>query len=110
MNRYLKICLIFILALSLRVGYAAFSGFNKPNFQFNYDAAEYHNIAMHLKKGYGYRLDGELTAKRPPIYPMLLAAIYSLFGEKFWLVKIFQAILSSATCCIVFFSGLGNIQ
>lgn len=68
------------------------------------DAAEYDRLAMNLVEGRGYRdAVGDLTAYRPPLYPMFLAGVYFVAGHNFQAARIAQALLSILT---VFFIAL----
>jgi 4-amino-4-deoxy-L-arabinose transferase-like glycosyltransferase len=64
------------------------------------DAFQWNNTALHFLHGKGFLTNTEnLDPKRPPIYPLFMAANYWLFGEQnFTSVKISQAILGSVTC------------
>jgi len=44
-------------------------------------------------------------AFRPPVYPLFLAGVYSLFGHKPYVATIIQLILSSLTCVLVYHMG-----
>ncbi|MCX6031268.1 MAG: glycosyltransferase family 39 protein [Chloroflexi bacterium] len=71
--------LLTLLALALRVGYAfVYLG---AGYSPELDAREYSDIAASLASGRGFALaDGALTAIRPPLFPLLLAAVYRLAG------------------------------
>ena len=73
--------LVAVLALILRLAYLAF--FVGPAYVPELDAAEYHAIATSLANGHGFALaNGTPTAIRPPLFPLLLAGIYRLFGNE----------------------------
>ena len=60
------------------------------------DAKEYHSIALNLISGYGYSLEpGRPTTKRPPLYPLFLASIYTLLNPDYRKALYVQAILHS---------------
>lgn len=92
---YLK---IFIIALTLRVGYISFFPQELPK----YDAAGYDSIAWNISKGRGFSLNNQPTAFRMPLYPLLLAGIYKIFGHNYYFARLFQAILSAFNCLIIF--------
>jgi 4-amino-4-deoxy-L-arabinose transferase-like glycosyltransferase len=46
------------------------------------DEGDYHAIAVHLTEGDGFvSFEGTATARRPPAYPVFLAALYTVTGE-----------------------------
>ncbi len=88
-----------LLAMTLRL-HAAFTDRSAPQ----EDALAYDQLAMNLVHGDGYRdAEGHLTAYRPPLYPVFLAAIYRLTGHSYQNTRIVQVILSTLT---VLFIGL----
>jgi len=71
------------------------------------------NIAMALAAGRGYsspmRRDTGPTAMLPPVYPLLVAGIFCLFGvftlHAFYAAAALNIIFSSATCVPIYFAG-----
>jgi 4-amino-4-deoxy-L-arabinose transferase-like glycosyltransferase len=74
---------------------------------FTVDARAYVDIARALEEhghfGYGVRK----TAFRPPLYPVMLAAVFSVAGESFLLVRLLQALLGALACAALY--GLGRL-
>ena len=103
MNQYLRITLIFLLALGLRVGWAAFGGLYEPGLISDTSSAQAHEIAVSLSKGQGFQLGGKKTAQCPPVYPSFLAAIYYLVGVNIWFAKLAQALIGALTCLLIYF-------
>jgi 4-amino-4-deoxy-L-arabinose transferase-like glycosyltransferase len=69
------------------------------------DSIEYVNIARGLRLGEGYEfLLGYLLA-RPPLFPLLIAGIQSLFGEAVVYVALANVVISSLTCLLSFTLG-----
>ncbi len=69
------------------------------------DEVDYHYVAVNLSEGQGYRLEnGELTARRPPLYPLLLAVLYRVFGASVTLARLFQVLLGTVLIALVFFA------
>jgi len=80
------------------------------------DPSEYNQLAKNLVSGNGYRLwgikghavthQGERlkapTARRPPLYPMVLAAVYWFFGERYRAVFLLQCLFDVVTTLAVF--------
>ncbi len=87
--------LIALLALTLRLAYLAW--FVGPGYQPELDAREYNDIATSLATGRGFALaDGAPTAIRPPLYPLLLAGVYRVFGVENYLAGlIVQALIGA---------------
>jgi 4-amino-4-deoxy-L-arabinose transferase-like glycosyltransferase len=67
------------------------------------DELDYHHIAVNLSQGDGYRLEsGELTARRPPLYPVVLSLLYRGFGVSIALARLLQVLLGTALIPLVF--------
>jgi len=97
---------IFITAFLIRIGYILFVfGINYVD---NPDSWSYNNYAVSLISGEGYK-DGDTKAARPPGYPLLLAAVYSVFGRSYPAVKVIQAVVSSLTCVFIYLIALKSI-
>jgi 4-amino-4-deoxy-L-arabinose transferase-like glycosyltransferase len=67
------------------------------------DAKEYDTLGVQLSEGKGY-VDtfGEPTAYRPPVYPLFLAAIYSIAGHNLTWVRFAQALLGAGICVLTY--------
>jgi len=106
---------ILALALVLRLGYAWTHPLRVPR----EDAIHYDDIAWNLARGRGFAMsdrhllpgdrapDGSPrpTARRPPLYPLFLALLYLLFGRNYAAVFAVQALLSTASCYLVYRIG-----
>jgi 4-amino-4-deoxy-L-arabinose transferase-like glycosyltransferase len=57
------------------------------------DEVDYQAIASSLAKGEGYRIDGYLTGRRPPLYPFLLSLLYRVVGPSVTAGRILQILL-----------------
>ena len=100
-NKYLLLSAIFIIALAWRVGLVLTAPL--PEFK---DAATYSWPAWNLVNGNGFSLDKQPpyhpTARRGPVYPLFLAAIYSFFGRNYLVVRLVQAFIGAMTCLLVY--------
>jgi 4-amino-4-deoxy-L-arabinose transferase-like glycosyltransferase len=93
-----------VLALVLRLSYNAI--LVGPDYIPENDAREYSDIALKLAQGQGFRLaNGEFTAVRAPLFPLLLAGVYSLRGEDYRLALFVQAILGAALVPAIYLAG-----
>ena len=83
---------ILIVAALSRFGFAAFVvGLDTPP---KGDEADYHAIAAHLAAGEGFRTANEAaTARRPPAYPLFLAALQFVAGDSPAAGRIAQVVL-----------------
>ncbi len=91
---------IFLFALLIRLVYVLIMPPRPLNWD---DTLSWNAVAWNLANGKGFKeIDGSPTHIRPPIYPILLAGIYLLFGHKFIYVLIFQSIFGALTVIIVF--------
>jgi 4-amino-4-deoxy-L-arabinose transferase-like glycosyltransferase len=91
------------------------------------DAPDYDSIAFQLAHGQGFsyawgnpeylspylvdpnqyqyllaRTGNDLTTNRPPLYPIVLAIIYKIFGRLFYLVRILNAVALAISCVLGF--------
>ena len=89
------------LVVRLVFFYVMFGGVPAPA----QDTAKYWGIAKSLVKGDGYHLNGSPTAFILPLYPLFLAAHYSLFGEGHLPVVMIQLILNLFCVFLAFLIG-----
>lgn len=67
------------------------------------DEIDYHAIATSLAAGDGFRAaNGYPTARRPPLYPLVLAAVYRIAGPGVAWGRILQVLLGAAIVALVF--------
>jgi hypothetical protein len=73
-----------------------------------WDERDYNTLAVSLlERGEFASEPGILTSMRPPLYPVVVAGLYGLFGlENFQAVRLFQAGLSLLTVLVLY--GLGS--
>jgi 4-amino-4-deoxy-L-arabinose transferase-like glycosyltransferase len=94
----------FIFAFAVAVH--LFLAFTHPPGPHLHDEAEYDQLACSILDGKGFtRPDGSPTASRPPLYPVLVALIYWLFGPGDTAVFLIQGILHATTCVLIYFMG-----
>ncbi len=70
------------------------------------DDRDYHALGVSLAEGKGFVLDGEPTAYRTPGYPLILAALYAVFGPSTLSVTIFQAFAGTFSCLLLYLLGV----
>lgn len=92
---------VFVLALLVRSAYIALV---PPRSMQLDDSRQWNNTALHFLKGEGFLTHTEdLDPKRPPVYPLFLAANYLIFGsENFFAAKISQAFVNAFTCLLIY--------
>ena len=100
----------FIIAFSALVirAIVLFGTPDPPEFRyFNFDEADYELIAKNLYEGNGYcYIEGQPTAFRPPLYPLMIAGVYHVVGERsLSAVRWFQAFISAVTAGLIFSLG-----
>ncbi len=94
-----KLWVILAAALSLRLLYV----FAMPPRPMTWDdSSQWNKTALRFLDGAGFLTQTEdLDPKRPPVYPLFMAAVYSAAGrENFTAVKVAQALIASVTCLI----------
>jgi len=93
---------IFVLALALRLAWIAYAGPDPNDGRFD-DTLFYDHAAQTLAAGEGYTgFADQQTANWPPGYPLLLAAIYKVFGHSVLAAKLLNAFAGAATCLLVY--------
>lgn len=72
-----------------------------------YDAALYDFIARHILERHCYCIYGtHVSVSRAPLWPWIMTAVYSIFGEQNFFARLFLCLLGSATCLLVYrFAG-----
>jgi 4-amino-4-deoxy-L-arabinose transferase-like glycosyltransferase len=70
------------------------------------DAAGYHRLATTLIESHRFAFSNteKPDAMRTPLYPMFIAAIYSLFGYKPWIVILTQILIDTISCFLLLVS------
>ena len=105
-NTVFLLCAIFIIALAVRIAsYVVLVGGLSDGPIPKTDAVEYDLLARNIKSGIGFRYGPENppTAFRPPLYPLFIASIYSVFGNNYTVLRMAQFVLSAFCCCIVWY-------
>jgi 4-amino-4-deoxy-L-arabinose transferase-like glycosyltransferase len=103
-REWMFLLLASVLTLSLRLSYNAL--FIGPGYVPERDAREYSDIALKLAQGQGFRLaNGQITAIRAPIFPLLLAGVYLLHGEDHGLALFLQALIGAALVPAIYLAG-----
>lgn len=69
------------------------------------DTVEYTRIAHNLRHGLGLGLDSASQVGRMPGYPVLLAAVQAIFGERLLAARLVDALVGTATIALVFLLG-----
>lgn len=71
------------------------------------DEVEYHLLAKNLAEGKGLTYDGtEPTSFRPPLFPGLLAAVYTIFGPSYLAGRIAVALVGASLSVIIFWATM----
>lgn len=97
--------LIFLGALA--VGLAmVFVGFHMQNFvDTKFDPYDFGAMGKSVARGNGFAPFGSLIERRAPLYPLMIGAVYFLFGEQPNLVFVMQCLLLAGSCVLVFDIG-----
>ena len=93
-------------ALILRLLFAVLAGVNAP---LTGDEVAYQQIAVNVASGLGFWEDTNpffpqqvLHAWQAPVYPLCLAAIYFVLGQKLLFAKLFGIVISTATVYLTY--------
>ena len=69
-----------------------------------YDAAQYERLGIHLLTEHCFcDVPNIPMTARPPLWPAIIAGIYSIFGINSLAVRLFLSVLGSGTCLLVYF-------
>lgn len=100
---YLSLGAVTLLGLVFRIYYlweiSGYPDFHAPTA--GLDAAMYHNLAKQVAAG--NLLLGKDVYFFSPLYAYFLGGLYFLFGDSFWVARIANVMLGTATVAIVFF-------
>lgn len=70
------------------------------------DADRYDKVARSLIEGKGFALEGTVVILYAlPVYPLFLAAIYKVFGHKYWIALLIQTFIGSLSCLLGYLIG-----
>ena len=106
------IAFLFLLAFAVRLAFFFYSTDDPNSVQTGWgDDSIFHLSAIHILEGKGYVFDyGKLpspdappTAWHPPLYSMIIAIIYSIFGKYPVAVYLFHILSRSVVCVLVYF-------
>jgi 4-amino-4-deoxy-L-arabinose transferase-like glycosyltransferase len=99
------LCLALGLAFALRLGWMLAVDPQPSEFRVG-DPYFYDLLGRSLAAGKGYlNMWGAPTAQWPPGYPLVLAAIFKLFGHSIALAKLLNVALGTATCLLAYLIG-----
>jgi len=96
-----KIFLVFLIAWIIRLGFVLIWHAIGRGDHLSSDALGYYQIAESLARGDGYRLFGELTARRPPLYPLFITFFLKLRLFPIG-VQITQSLVGALSCVILY--------
>ena len=91
-----------LLALALRLGMLAYFSWVRgiQPLALSSDAIEYDILARALLDGWDW--SSGYFAARPPLWPLLIAGIYRVFGNSQYAIAIFSTVLGAATVFVAF--------
>jgi tetratricopeptide (TPR) repeat protein len=93
-----QLSIVFIVSLALRLIYILQSRSSPFFYSLGLDSKFYDSWAVSLLEGRGW---GGEAFFMSPLYPAVLAGLYSLFGRDLLAVRIFQAFLGAGTCMLI---------
>ena len=94
--------IIGVVGVLLRLAYCFESGDDPSLHHPIIDSFTYHSYARTIAEG-GDPWNGVIT--RPPLYPYLLGAVYTVFGVNMTAARVLQAVLGGATCILTCLLG-----
>lgn len=99
-NATVALAVIIIVAGLLRLLFATFViGWSV---EIRGDEIDYHEIAVSLSAGEGFEVNGYPVARRPPLYPVVLAAVYKTIGPYEVAGRILQVLLGMLVVYLAF--------
>lgn len=91
---------VFSVAFAVRLTNLIFLSYNDPSFYFpQVDSLWHHNWAIEIATKNFW---GTEAFFRAPLYPYFLALVYNLFGIHIFVAKLIQAVVSSASCVLLY--------
>jgi 4-amino-4-deoxy-L-arabinose transferase-like glycosyltransferase len=67
------------------------------------DDVEFNELARNVAGGEGYvNANGKATSFRAPGWPLFVAGLYALFGERAWVVYVASCLLGGASCVLAY--------
>ncbi len=101
---------LLLLVIGILVHFAVsifvYSKFGEQTLFFeNEDAHSYVDLGKSLSEGNGFVREGEVSAYRTPLYPLILSIIYSTKLPFIWAVLIFQNIIASVGGVLLYLIG-----
>jgi 4-amino-4-deoxy-L-arabinose transferase-like glycosyltransferase len=94
---------VFALAAGLAMVYGLFEA--QTLVRDAYDPYYFGEMGKSIARGDGFADFGVLLKRRSPLYPMVIGAIYFLFGEAPRIVQMLQVLLFAGTCLLTFDMG-----
>lgn len=96
---------VFVLSIVSRIIFTVLIASNNPNYFYSADTKTYHDLSCNLLKYGTFIIDKADNPGifRTPGYPLFLAFVYSIFGINSLPVIIFQIILSSIGCVLLYY-------
>jgi 4-amino-4-deoxy-L-arabinose transferase-like glycosyltransferase len=103
--QWVVLAAILATAFGVRVFYGLVVD-GRPYWSPIFDGSWYDRVARDIAAGLGVRdASGEPTAFFPPGYPALLAAAYSVFGARYEVARVLNALFATATCFFTYAIG-----
>jgi 4-amino-4-deoxy-L-arabinose transferase-like glycosyltransferase len=101
---------IFLLALVIRVSFLSLLGAEQRIYDSLFDQYIYIDLGKNLVAGRGFMLSFDVfvaqanqpTSIQQPLYPLMIASLFRVFGENLLIIRAVQALISSATCVLIF--------
>jgi 4-amino-4-deoxy-L-arabinose transferase-like glycosyltransferase len=94
----------FVAGLAIRLAILANTADLAPKIA---DEQHYSQIAQNIVAGHGFAwIDGQPTSIRPPLYPALLAGVWTLSSNNLQAVRALQILLALGTAVLVYILGL----
>lgn len=98
---------IFLLALAIALAMALVGFSAQTLVDTKFDPYDFGRMGKSLASGEGFEPYGVLIKRRAPLYPLMIGAVYSVFGEQPMLVLLLQCLLLAGTCVLVLDIGRG---
>lgn len=100
MNRRILVIIVVLAALARAIFWVAVVGRDAP---LRGDEVDYNRLAVSLAEGRGFVTDrGEPTATRPPLFPLLLAGLYRVFGPSVAAARMLQIALGALIVLLLY--------
>lgn len=96
------VALVFAAGFAIALGMVLYGFRNQAFVRDGFDPYYFGAMGSSLARGDGFAAYGVLLKRRSPLYPLIIGAVYSVFGEHPFLIQILQCACFAGTCALAY--------